>query len=145
MKGVIKPDHIPINKFQFLVLGLVDLMLTEIGGIEDELQVTELPDRTMASAGYRNSTEMTIKLPMHHTVEMAAMELWYRESQDPVSPGYKKTATLVHRSLSGDIERTYTLTGVFPKKRTLPDLELANEGEMAETEWELSVDDVIPV
>lgn len=82
---------------------------------------------------------------MHHVVEQAAMEVWLREAQDPVSPAYKKPATLIHRSLSGETLRTYTLLGVWVKSRALPDLELENEGEMAVVEFTLQADDVLPV
>lgn len=145
MKGVIKPDHMPVNNYQFLVLGLLELTAVEISGIEDELQTTELPDRTVASGGNRGPTEFTIMIPLHHTLEQAGMEIWYKESQDPVLPTYKKPCTLIHKSLSGQSQRSFTLVGVFPKKRTLPDLEMANEGEAAMVEWTMSADDVIPI
>lgn len=145
MKGVIQSDHIPVNKYTLSILGLVDLTPTEIGGLEDELETTDLPDRTRASGGDRGPTEITIMLPAHHTVEQAAMEVWFRESQDPVLPTYKKTLTLIMTSVSGNNDRSFTLTGVFPTKRATPDLEMANEGEMAGIEWTLSVDDIIPV
>ena len=145
MKGVIDPDHMPINNFQLSFLGIVDLTPTEVGGLEDELQTTDLPDRTRASGGNRGPSELTIMLPMHHTVEQAAMEVWYRESQDPVLPTHKKVGTLRHSSISGQNNRSFTLNGAFPTKRVLPDLELENEGEMAGVEWTISVDDIIPI
>lgn len=145
MKGAIQPNHIPLNKYQLLVLGLPQLTPIEFSGIEDELQTQEMPDRTVASGGHRGATEATMMLPAHHDVENFAMELWYRESQDPVSPTYKRTATLVMQNIDGSAGRTYTLVGVFPKKRSTPDLELENEGEMAGIEWVLSIDDVLPI
>ena len=145
MKGEIKPDHIGVNKYTLLVAGLVELTCTEISGLEDELNTVELPDRTVASGGNRAASEFTIKIPLHHGVEQAAMELWFRESQDPVSPTYKKPVTLTHESGSGANDRSFTLVGVFPMKRKLPDLEMKNEGEMAEVEWTLSVDDIFPL
>lgn len=145
MKGTILPDHMATNKYQLLVLGLPPLTPTEVSGIEDELETTKLPDRTVASGGNRNATEVEISLPMHHTVEQAAMELWFKESQDPVAPSYKKAATLIHKSISGAVTKTYSLIAVFPKKRALPDLEMENEGELAVVKWTLSIDDVLPV
>lgn len=145
MKGVIDPDHIPVNKYTLKFLGFVDLTPVEISGLEDTLQTTDLPDRTRASGGNREMSECTIKLPMHHTVEQAAMEVWFRESQDPVSPTYKKTGTLIMERISGSGDRSFTIVGVFPSKRVLPDLEMANEGEMTVVEWTLSVDDIIPI
>ena len=112
MKGVINPDHIPVNKWQLIVVGLPPLTITEQSGIEDELETTELPDRTIASGGNRKSAEFTIMIPTHHTV--------------------------------GNITRTRSLVGVFVSKRTDPDLEMKNEGEMASTEYTIKVDDVLP-
>lgn len=145
MKGEIQPDHIPLNKYEFQVVGLGIFTAVEISGIEDELETTQLPDRTVASGGNRGPTEFELTLPMHHDAENALMEVWYRESQDPVLPTYKKPCTLIHQRLSGTGQRSYTLVGVFPKKRTLPDLEKANEGEMATVVWTMSADDVAPL
>lgn len=145
MKGVIDPDHIAVNKYRLQFLGFVNLTPVEIGGLEDELETTDLPDRTRASGGNRGPSEFTIMLPMHHTVEQVAMETWFRESQDPVLPSYKKQGTLIMERISGQGDRSFTVTGAFPTKRVLPDLEMANEGEMATVEWTISVDDIIPV
>jgi len=145
MKGAILPDHIPVNNFELLVIGLPPLTPTEVSGIEDELVTTDLPDRTKASGGERNPGEFTIMLPMHHTVEQAAMEVWFKEGQHPISPGYKKPGTLIHKSGSGNVLRTFSLLGAFASKRVLPDLEMVNEGEMATVEWTISYDDILPI
>jgi hypothetical protein len=145
VKGTIRPDHIPVNKYEMRIVGLVPLTIVEMDGIEDTLQTVDLPDRTVASGGNRESTEFNIKIPMHHTSEVAAMEAWFRESQDPVSPSYKKAGTLVHKSLSGIITRGYSLAGVFPAARVLPDLEMENEGELAVIEYKMKADDVLPL
>lgn len=145
MKGVIKPDHIPVNKYQLLAAGLPPLVFTKVSGMEDELESVDLPDRSVASGGNRKSTELTVMLPLHHTTEQAAMEGWFRESQDPVSPTYKKQGTLVMQSLSGLTVKSFQMKDVFPTKRKLPDLEMVNEGEMAEVEWTLKVTDLQPL
>lgn len=145
MKGEIQADHIAVNKYTFQIVGLIPILATEISGIEDELETTELPDRTMASGGNRKAVEFTMMVPMHHTAEQAAMEGWYLEGQDPVSPLYKKPCTLTHTSLSGNAGRSYSLSGVFVKGRNLPDLEKANEGEIAQVEWVMSADDILPL
>jgi hypothetical protein len=145
MKGAVKSNHMAVNKFQLLVIGLPPLTPLEISGIEEELQAVDLPDRTKASGGNTAPVEFTMMLPMHHTVEHAAMEVWFRESQDPVQPTYKKPATLLHQPIGPGAPRTFQLIGVFPTKRKLPDLEMANEGELAMVEWTLSADQVLPV
>ncbi len=144
MKGAIKPDHIPTNKYEFLFIGVPPITAVTMSGIEDELQTTDLPDRTKASGGNRGPTEVTIGVPMHHFVEQAALEVWFKESQDPVSPAYKKAGSAIYKTLA-DRLRTYTLLGVFPTKRALPETDMSNEGEPAIVEWTFSVDDVLPV
>ena len=144
VRGAILPDMMPVNKYQLIVPGLPALTFTTLSGMEEELEKSELPDRTVASGGNTKAQELTATQPMHHTVEVAAMELWFKQGQDPVSPGYKKAATLIHKSNSGAILRTYSLIGMFAMKRKLPDLDMANEGEMAVIEWTFSVDAVLP-
>jgi hypothetical protein len=145
VKGEILADHMSVNKYTLQIVGLIPITAVEMSGIEDELETTELPDRTVASGGNRKATEFTMMVPAHHAAEQAALELWYRESQDPVSPTYKKPCTLTLESISGNATRGYTLSGVFPKGRNTPDLEKKNEGEIALIEWVMSVDDIIPI
>lgn len=145
MKGAIQADHIPVNKYQLLILGMPPLTPTEVSGLEDELQTAEMPDRTRVSGGNRGPSEFTIMLPEHHLVEQAAMEAWFRESQDPVLPTYKKVGSMVSQSISGNTTVTKSLVGVFPTKRVMPDREMENEGELALVEWTLSVDDILPI
>ncbi len=145
MKGSIAPGHIPVNKYQLLFVGVPQLTPVTISGIEEELQAVDLPDRTKASGGNTGPSEMTIAIPAHHTVEILAMESWFAESQDPVSPLYKKAGALLMQS--GAIlgpTRTINLIGVFPTKRKMPDLEMSNDGEMATYEWTLSIDQLLP-
>lgn len=145
MKGSIKPNHIPVNKFKLLMVGLPEITCTSFSSLEEELQTVDLPDRTRASGGNTNPSEVDIMVPLHHTVEIAAMEAWMKESQDPVTPTYKKAGALVLESvgLLGPT-RTYNLVGVFPTKRALPDLEMENEGEMAQVTFTLSIDQILP-
>lgn len=145
MKGEIQPDHMPVNNFSLKVIGLLDLTAVTISGIDDELQTVDLPDRTVASGGNRAATEFDVGIPAHHTAEIAAMEAWYIESQDPITPTYKKPCTLIMNSLSGAKSRTYTLVGVFPKKRATPDLDMGADGDMAVITYTMSVDNIVPI
>lgn len=144
MKGTIKKNHIPASEFKLLVIGMPEITLVTVSGIEEELETVDLPDRTTASGGHTKPVEFTITQPMHHLVELAAMEAWFRESQDPVSPTYKKNATLVMTSIGGDVSKTYSLMGLYPSKQKLPDLDMANEGEMNVVEWTMKADDITP-
>ncbi len=143
IKGAIQANHIPLNKYKLLVVGLPPLTPTKVSGIEEELEAVDLPDRTKASGGNTKVVQFTVMLPMHHLIEQAAMEVWFKESQDPVLPSYKKPATVIMTPIGPGIPVARTLVGVFPMKRKLPDLEMKNEGEMAEVEWTLSADDII--
>ena len=145
MKGAIDPNHIPVNKYELLVLGQPAFTFTEVSGIEDEIQKSEMPDRTVVSGGNRGANEFTTMLPLHHRTQQAAMELWFKMGQDPVSPGYKKAATLIHKSISGTVIASFAVTGLWPFKRKNPDLEMANEGELAQVEWSFSADDIVPL
>ena len=82
---------------------------------------------------------------MHHIGELAAMELWLEEGQDPVSLTYKKAGMLIHTSGSGDIIKTYSMIGLFCNKRKLPDLDFESEGDMAVVEWTFQCDTLLPV
>jgi len=145
LKGTIEADHIPKHKYQLVVVGLPTLDLTYVSGIEDTLDVVDLPDRTKASGGRRGPVEMTVRLPLHHTVQQAAMEAWYREGQDPVLPTYKKPATLIWESLTGTRVRSFSFPDLFVGKRVTPEGEMSNEGEMTETEWMLHASDILPI
>jgi hypothetical protein len=145
MKGVLQKDHIPVNKYQLLILGMPAITFTEISGIEEELQTTDLPDRTTASGGHTMPVEFTAQMPLWHTIERIALEAWFVECQDPVSPLYKKEATLVLQSISGQSITTYSLLGLYISKRALPDLSMENEGEGAFAEWTFKADQLLPI
>jgi hypothetical protein len=146
LKGLIQPGHIPVNKYQLIFPGVPPLTVTKLGGLEEELETVEQPDRTVHSNGQTKPTELTIELMMHHTVEQAAMELWYAISKDPVLPGYKKDGTLIHLSVSTvGLPVVYAVIGCFPKMRKTPEMDMSNESDAAIVEWTLSVDDVAPI
>lgn len=148
LKGTILPDHMAINSYELIVVGLPLLTFTKISGIEDELEKTKLPDRTVASGGNNKASEFTAMQPAHHTIEVAAMEVWFTESgarSSPVLPSYKKAATLLLRSVSGIQVRSFALVGLFPFKRKLPELDMENEGEASLYEWSFSADQLLPL
>lgn len=145
MKGEIQPNVITVNRYTLSILGIVDLTPVTITGIEDELETSKLPDRTVASNGQRKSTTFTMGLPAHHELEILAMEAWFIEGQDPITPTYKKTVSLTLTAITGTGSRNYTMTGVFPMKRGIPALALADEGTMAVLEWAMSVDNILPI
>lgn len=145
MKGAIQADHMPLNKFQLLVAGLPPLTMITVGSLEDELQTVDLPDRTKASGGNRGTVEFDVTMPAHHLIEQAAMEAWFAEGQDPVSPTYKKVATLVMMSNTSTVLRSFSLDGLFVAKRMTPEFDMNNEGEMSIITWTMMADNVLPI
>ena len=147
LKGRIDPDHIPLNKYKLLVLGIGEITATNVSGLETEVAAIDLPDRTKASGGQISATEFTVTVPMHHSAEIALMDLWFNEGQDPIAVTYKKPGTLQHLSGTGDIQRIYALTGMWVQKSKLPDLAYDDDGWMAEVEYTLCADSatVLPV
>ncbi len=146
MKQTLQPDHIAVNNYQLIVVGGPPLIqFVTIDGFEEELETVDLPDRTTASGGNTKSIEFTATHPKHHTVEDAFLEAWFLEGQDPVSPTYKKAATLVIQSISRLVTRSYNLIGLYPSKRKTSDLDMANEGELNSTEWTFKCDRIITV
>ena len=144
LKATLQPDHVNVNKFTFTVIGLVPLVFTMVSGMEEAIDAVTLPDRTMASGGNSKPVEFTGKTPMHHTLEYLALEAWFEEGK-VVTITYKKAATLEIFSGSEATKRRYSLLGVWITKRKLPDLEMSDEGAMAEAEWTFSADSVVPI
>jgi len=145
LKGIIQPDHASLNQFELFVVGLPRIVFITVSGISEELQIVDMPDRTKASGGQTNPVEFTAQTMMHHLVERLALEAWYKEGQDPVTSTYKKVATLINKSIQGNVKATFTLPGCFIYQRNLPDYDKANEGEPAMIEWGFSADDILPV
>lgn len=145
MKGTILPGHIGVNRYNLVVLGAPALVFHEVSGMESETPFVELPDRTQASGGEEGVGEFTVMQPMHHKVERAFMEVWLQEGRDPVTPTYKKVATMIWTDIHG-VERTsWSLVGLAVSKRGTPDGEMANDGEMAAIEWTFKYDSMVPV
>lgn len=145
MKQILSPDHIPVNNYDLIIPGGPLLIrFTEVSGFEEELDKVELPDRTFASGGNTKAFEFTAMHPKHHLAEDAFLESWFKLSVEGI-PGYKRTGTLMVKSVSGIQVRTYTTIGIFPFKRKTADLSMENEGELNVTEWSFSVDDLIVI
>lgn len=145
LKGKIQPNHIPLNRYDLVIVGGPPLTVVTCSGIEEELEVVEMPDRTVASGGNTKPVEFTIGIPTHHAVEIAFMELWFADSIGQ-KPGHKKSGALIMKAVS-DIApgKTHTIMSALVSKRKLPDLEMANEGELSVTEYTIRADQTIPV
>ena len=145
MKQVLAPDHIGVNDYQLIVVGAPPVIqFVTIDGLEEELEVVDLPDRTKASGGNTKAITFAATHPIWHVAEDAYLELWFKES-NLVLPTYKRPATLIVKSISGMLVRTFNMIGLFPGKRKTADLEMANEGEGHYKEWTFNCDRIIAV
>jgi hypothetical protein len=144
IKNVLKENRVQTNKYSALIQPGPGLILfTAISGLEEELDASELPDRTMRSGGRKKSIEFDATQPMHHDLEVLAMEAWYTECQDPVSPVHLKIMTIIIFDQQGFPRRRVTLFNVWIKKRVHSDLELEGEGDMGTITWTLQADELI--
>ena len=143
MKFAIREDHIPVNKYRLDISGMPPITITSIGSFEKERDTVDLPDRTKASGGRTKAGELDIKVPMHHYDQIAAMEAWFKEGVDPVSPTYKKVGTITMFSLTGLGQNAKTIIGANLGKSSDPDKEMNDEGAMAEQTYTLCWDDII--
>jgi hypothetical protein len=142
LKRLVKPDHIPLNNFKLTVQGMIDILFISVSGLDEELESVDLPDRTAASGGNTKAGAFTAKQMMHHVQEVAALEQWYKASMHPVDPAYKKDALLKFKSISDRVSSTYSLRGIFPHKRVIPNPDMNDEGKAAEIEWTFRFDEI---
>lgn len=141
-KFVILPDPIQVSNYTIKVVGLPDLTPTSIGALEQEIDTADLPDRTTVSGGRTKPGEFEMKIPLHHAVEIAAMKAWRNEAKDPQTPTYKKTGTVQMYSGTRLNNVVVTIVGLYCSKIALPDLEMNNDGEMAEATFTMKYDDL---
>lgn len=145
MKQVLAPDHIPVNKYQLIVVpGPPKINFITIAGLEEELEVVDLPDRTKASGGNTKAIEFTATHSIHELPGDIYLEAWFKEAEF-ATPTYKRGGTLLVTSISGLVTRSFNMIGLFPGKRKTADLEMANEGELNVKEWTFFCDRMIPV
>lgn len=143
IKNVIPEFRIPVNKYAFLAQpGVGEITLVSIGGLEEELDAPELPDRTVRSGGRSKPLETDIVQPMHITLEVVLMETWFGLCKLSL-PGYLKIGTLIQFDETGLIPRkSWTLPNCWLKKRAHSDLELENDGDMSTITWTLQADEI---
>ena len=142
LKNVIAADELGVNKFKFLVNGIIPIFFLEVKGLETEVESATLPDQTTVSGGRKKISTFTGKVPAHHLVEVRALEEWQKQSVDPVDPGYKKSGTLIFQSKTGLKLKAWNIKGCWCSKEKLPDADLKDEGNEAEVEFTFMADDI---
>jgi len=143
-KGELSAGYIPNNKFLLSVagLGVSSLVIIEVSGIEQELETVELPDKTVATSGRAGIVEFTIKVPAHESNSIASLNGWFMSCRGSVSTDYKKDGTLALQNTYGETVSSWSISGMFPMKRTLPEMNAAGAGDLSMSEWAFKADDV---
>lgn len=145
IKQVLKENRVPVNRYQLIItpFSVPDVTLVSIGGLEEELDAAELPDRTVRSGGRSKPVEFDIAQPSHHDLEVAAMEAWYAMCKLAL-PGYIRQGLLILFDESGLVpRRKRTLPNIWLKKRAEPDLEMDSEGDMHTITWTCQADQIL--
>lgn len=146
LQGVIQQDIIPSSKYTLVVPNLLadKIVFTSVKGLEREIPQIELPDRTVVTGGQPGPTELTVEVPLHHTMEILAMSTWFIEAQDPVVASYKRIGLMSYTSNTGDIVRAYSLIGVWCCSEKLPDAEMKSD-TMQVAVFKLRCDSIVQV
>ena len=142
MKGDIEPDHILDNRCTLNVSGLIEFSPIETGELSDEIKTVDLPDDTKGSGARKKATELTFKIPAHHSILKTALEGWFAEGVGVVSPGYKKVVTLTVESATGQKTLVRNLFGCFLFKKVDMATTMSGDGQMMTIEFSMSIDDV---
>lgn len=143
VKGEILPGAAPRSKFRVIFAGLPPFYASKFTGLESELEVLELPDRTRQSAGNTKASTADVAGMVHHTIEAAAWDGWWVQSQAGVA-GYKRAGTVEVLGPDDVPVAFYALAGVFPTKWMLGDLDKTST-DSVEITYSLSVDSVIKI
>lgn len=143
IKGILQVDHVPVNKFELSMQDMIPITVIKVSGIEEDTPSVILPDHTVHTGGRSEPVEFEIETPMHHKLERLAMEVWKEEAEEPVSPTAKKTGTLTMMSQTNNQLISYMIEGALCLKRTLPELDLNNVGDMAIITWTIKADELV--
>jgi hypothetical protein len=121
------------------------ILFTEVSEISEMMDLEEMPDKTVETSGQTKAVRFTAKVPAHHTVDIDALESWYKEGQDPVSALYKKSGNYIQRAIDGRPIRIYSLLGCFIYGRSLDPMKMDDNGQLTTIEYFFSADDIIPL
>jgi hypothetical protein len=141
-KNIIPANRVQLNKYMLTIEPAVgQILATSIGGLEEEIDAAELPDRTKRSGGRSKSVTFDIKVPSHD-LSNVAMRVWYEQCKAALL-GYLKIGTLVIFTEFGSPGLTRTFYNMWISKCSEPDLEMENEGTMHVTTWTIEADEII--
>lgn len=145
LKGKIQENPYPVNKFRLLVTGLPEVTLVTSDEIEETLTIVTMPDRTKRSGGQTDPIEFSGTIPAHHEVERLALDQWYNQAKDPVTPGYRKAGSIVFERADGARILPFEFTNLWISGRTVPAGDMANDGDPALITYKFQADEITPV
>lgn len=146
VKGQILPDPIRTNKYRFDVPDIgIPLTVVAVSGVERESEVIETPDGSVHPGGKTGPMEFEIAIPSHHRVQQAAMNAWFEEGQDPVTPTARKVATLQTMSGTELLVDSRFFLNCFPFKESDGDLDMGEAGTMKVKRWGMKAEDSWPI
>ena len=140
-KGTIDQGAALTNSFDLVIDNVARIKIVKIGSLDTELKTTTLADTTAISTGKVDPIDTTIEHYPHHGSEIVALEAWHAACRDG-APGAKRSAMLHMKNAAGDVVRSYLLSGVLNKGRTIPELDAAGDGDAVMFGWKLSIDEV---
>lgn len=144
IKNVIQENRIQMNKFSFQAQpGVGAITLVSIGELAKELDKADLPDRTSRSGGRVKQATTELVQPAHHDLEVLAMDAWFAECQDPVTPTHLKIVTIVKFDQAGLPRRVLTLTNCWLSNKVESEMDLDNDGDQATITWTLEYDNIL--
>jgi len=141
IKGVLQSNRVQVNKFELMIVPLTfpKPLFTRISGLEMELDTVDLPDRTTRSGGREKQVEFEVDQPMHHVIEVVAMEGWWKQCVNTL-PLYLKIGTLLILNEYLGRSQKFMLYNLWLSKRSQSDLDLDNDGDMAIITWTMKAD-----
>lgn len=142
-KYTLKPNPILTTNYRLQIVGLPDIPFVTVGGLEQEIPKVELPDKTTASSGRTNPGEIEVAVPAHEILAIVAMDLWFQEGQDPISPAYKKVGNLTNDSGNALSVYTKTIVGAWVSKEGTPDLAMGEDGDMSVIKYTIQYDGLL--
>lgn len=154
LKNTIAGSHIPDNLFKLTPVYPpfpTGLTIIKISGIKEELENSDMPDRTWATGGQTKPISFTVEVPMHHAVEQIYWEDWYQAGQanQGVRDDYKRDCNLTNIPITGltgsGFVRLWGISGVGIVSRELPDLDMNGEGKLTTIKYEMKADSIFPI
>jgi hypothetical protein len=143
IKGVIQANRVMDSKYRAVIQpGVGDVLFTSIDGLGEELDTSELPDRTAVSGGRSKPGELECIQPIHQRPDYPLMLAWYNACKATI-PGYKKLGTITLLTDAGPPSVMHTVRGMFISAWKQAILELEGEGKMVVVTWTIKFDNLI--